>query len=60
MPARSSSPPIRFSAVGATQLASLASRDALPAIYNLREYAAAGGLISYGTSLGAIFRRASK
>jgi putative tryptophan/tyrosine transport system substrate-binding protein len=39
------------------QLASLASRDAVPAIYNLREYAAAGGLISYGTSLGAVYRQ---
>ena len=40
------------------QLASLASRDAVPAIYNLRQYVAAGGLISYGTSLGAVFRQA--
>ena len=39
------------------QLASLASRDAVPAIYNLREYAAAAGLISYGASLGALFRQ---
>jgi putative tryptophan/tyrosine transport system substrate-binding protein len=39
------------------QLASLASRHAVPAIYNLREYATAGGLISYGTSLGAVYRQ---
>jgi ABC-type uncharacterized transport system substrate-binding protein len=39
------------------QLASLASRDAVPAIYNLRGYATAGGLISYGTSLGAVYRQ---
>jgi putative tryptophan/tyrosine transport system substrate-binding protein len=39
------------------QLASLASRDAVPAIYNLRQYAAAGGLISYGTNLGVVFRQ---
>jgi putative ABC transport system substrate-binding protein len=40
------------------QLASLASRDAVPAIYNLREYAAAGGLISYGTDTPALWRQA--
>jgi len=39
------------------QLASLASRHAVPAIYNLREYATAGGLMSYGTSLGAVDRQ---
>ena len=31
------------------QLAALASRYAVPAIYAWREFAAAGGLISYGT-----------
>jgi putative ABC transport system substrate-binding protein len=34
------------------QLAALAGSHALPAIYNIREYALAGGLISYGPSLG--------
>jgi putative ABC transport system substrate-binding protein len=33
------------------QLAALASRYAVPAIYEFREFAAAGGLISYGPSL---------
>jgi putative tryptophan/tyrosine transport system substrate-binding protein len=33
------------------QLAALATRHALPAMYQLREHAAAGGLMSYGTNL---------
>jgi putative ABC transport system substrate-binding protein len=36
----------------------LASRHAVPAIYPLREFAAAGGLISYGSSLSAAYRDA--
>ena len=36
----------------------LASRHAVPAIYERREFVAAGGLISYGPSLTAIYRRA--
>ena len=34
------------------QLAALATRHALPAMFPFREFAPAGGLISYGSSLG--------
>ena len=40
------------------QLARLASRHSVPAIYANRQYAAAGGLISYGTDSQALARQA--
>jgi putative ABC transport system substrate-binding protein len=39
------------------QLVTLAARHAVPAIYELREFAAAGGLISYGLNLSASYRQ---
>jgi putative tryptophan/tyrosine transport system substrate-binding protein len=38
------------------QLVALASRRAVPSIYAWREFAASGGLISYGPSLTSAFR----
>jgi putative tryptophan/tyrosine transport system substrate-binding protein len=38
------------------QIVALASRYAVPAIYEWQEFVAAGGLISYGTSLTTLYR----
>ena len=40
------------------QLASLEARYAIPTIHDLREYTAAGGLMSYGTNLADAYRQA--
>jgi len=42
----------------AEQLAALAARHAVPTIYPYREFALAGGLMSYGSSLGYTFHQA--
>jgi len=39
------------------QLVNLASRHALPATFTLREFAEAGGLMSYGTNIADAFRQ---
>ncbi|SED13653.1 putative ABC transport system substrate-binding protein [Rhizobiales bacterium GAS191] len=40
------------------QLAGLAARHALPAIYDTRDYVEAGGLVSYGTDFGRAYYQA--
>ena len=39
------------------QLATLATRHVIPAIYNTRDFPEAGGLMSYGTSLTEMYRQ---
>ena len=42
-----------------SRLADLAAKNRLPAVYGTREYAVAGGLMSYGPDLADLFRRAA-
>ena len=39
------------------QLATLTTRHAIPAVYTVREYPEAGGLMSYGTSVKELFQQ---
>jgi putative tryptophan/tyrosine transport system substrate-binding protein len=43
----------------AARMADLANKSRLPAMYSIREYAVAGGLMAYGASFPALFRRAA-
>jgi putative tryptophan/tyrosine transport system substrate-binding protein len=43
----------------ARQIAELAARKHLPAMYALREYVETGGLIAYGADVNAVWRRAA-
>jgi putative tryptophan/tyrosine transport system substrate-binding protein len=42
-----------------TQIAALAAKSRLPAVYGTREEAEAGGLMAYGASLPLLYRRAA-
>ena len=43
-----------------TRIAELAAQSRVPAIYGVKEFAEAGGLMTYGVGLGESFRRAAR
>ncbi|HEV2552028.1 MAG TPA: ABC transporter substrate-binding protein [Stellaceae bacterium] len=43
-----------------TRIVALAAQSGVPVMYDLREYAAAGGLMSYGPSLAEAYRQAGR
>ena len=49
--------PILFFLGQRDQLVALSTRHKIPAIYEWRDYVEAGGLMSYGTSLGEAYRQ---
>jgi putative ABC transport system substrate-binding protein len=49
--------PDAFFASRAVQFATLTARDRIPAAYTVRDYVAAGGLMSYGTDLEDMFHQ---
>jgi putative ABC transport system substrate-binding protein len=52
-------PPDSYTFVHRASIASLASQNRLPAVYAVRGFARAGGLLSYGTDESDLFRRAA-
>jgi len=48
-----------FTYLHRTRIADLAARSQLPAMYGFRQYAEAGGLMAFGTSLADLSRRAA-
>ena len=52
------SPPIRSSLARRDQIVALAARGAIPALYPVRDFAVAGGLMSYGTDFADSYRQA--
>jgi putative tryptophan/tyrosine transport system substrate-binding protein len=48
-----------FESVNAARIVELAARHGLPAIYGFREFVASGGLMSYGSNVPAMYRRAA-